>query len=61
MDFLTANSRAGRLSDMAVSHSYFRAEALNPTGYIDDYAYAKAAKQSSKVRRSCWAKYCSRH
>lgn len=36
---------------MAVSHGYFRADGLNATGYIDDYTYAKAAKQSSKVRR----------
>ena len=35
---------------MAVSHSYFQRDGLAATGYIDDYAYAKAAKQSSKVR-----------
>ena len=34
---------------MAVSHSYFRGDGLNNTGYIDDYTYATAAKQSSKV------------
>lgn len=42
---------------MAVSHSYFRADGLNATGYIDDYTYAKAAKQSSKVGRSYRAEY----
>ena len=40
-----------------MSHSYFRTDGLNATGYIDDYTYAKAAKQSSKVRRSCRAEY----
>ena len=39
--------------DGGLSHSYFRTDGLNATGYIDDYTYAKAAKQSSKVRRSC--------
>ena len=47
---LTADRRAGRFSTMAVSHSYFQRDGLAATGYIDDYAYAKAAKQSSKVR-----------
>ena len=40
-----------------MSHSYFRTDGLNATGYIDDYTYAKAAKQSSKVRQSCRAEY----
>ena len=46
---------------MAVSHSYFRADGLNGTGYIDDYTYAKAAKQSSKVGRSYRAEYHAMH
>ena len=46
---LTADLHAGHPPRMAVSHSYFRGDGLNNTGYIDDYAYATAAKQSSKV------------
>ena len=46
---LTADLHAGHPPRMAVSHSYFRGDGLSNTGYIDDYTYATAAKQSSKV------------
>ena len=52
---LTADLHAGHPPRMAVSHSYFRGDGLNNTGYIDDYAYATAAKQSSKVSGDCRA------
>ena len=52
---LTADLPAGHPPRMAVSHSYFRGDGLNSTGYIDDYAYAHRGKAIFKGARYPWA------